>query len=310
MAVEDDNAALDVPETPEIPSEDSYRDADLSRVFQEAAPEFTAPDEPDPPAPEPAPEPEPEPNPQLEALHDELRQLRESQQEGKIQNDILRNQLISRQQPQAPAPVPAEDDDEETLLNSLREGITKDPAAAILKTIKTLTKGQKGASDAAIASAQRAAVELIERKQNYDADRATAVAEYGDLFNNNPSFGKLAAQIYDRITVDAQEIQPGVKWRTGAMYLAASTAYAQMAKAGQLNTAPSKVVNLRERKPAPTNPLLGQTSESSQPKIGDGISPTDLSRMRASAARLGVPFEKYVKTFKDMTKSDPNFGRG
>lgn len=310
-----DELALDAPET------GSNSDAELAEIFRKAGEgagdELKIEDKPL--TPEVKPDPAADRITKLEA---DLRKTQDEHIELRTQNDILRSGLLNRQnQPQpAPTQVPQAP---KTLLEKLgvskedlANGLRTDAAGTIASLVeKASEEAYQRAKTEATSEATRSAIGASASNDAFKQDQMAASTEYGELMASNPEFAALSQKIYKELTQNGPIInEDGTRWIPRSMYLATSTAYAQMAKAGKFQQAaadPNKVVNLGDRRPKPPiSPIVGDSTDTTAGRnpLTAGLSNEDLRMIKKNAENLKVTPERYLKTLQAMRKKDPSFG--
>jgi len=282
-------------------------EGDLGKLFSEAASGHTPLDEEPaeeegekeetPAALSPTPTPEPETEARYQALNDKLIELQ-------TQNNILRFQ---QQQRDTQTPRSTTQDEGELSLEKFREKVAKDPTSAIYELFEKGKKAGLEASAASVAQAKNEAVAVMERQEAFKNDQTSVVAEYGDLLKDNREFSALAETIYAKMVANSPETSPGKRWHPGAMYAATSIAFAQMVKAGRIKSN-SNIVQMRERKAKPANPLIGDTRADKPRTIASDIAPQELAIMKKTAGRMGMSLERYLSIFEEMKKKDKSYG--
>lgn len=284
-------------------------DTALGNLFAEASSGHTPLDDaPTPDEPEEGEEKEETPAEPADTTEADARyqSLNDKLIELQTQNNILRFQ---QQQRETQTPRQGEQGDEEFSLEKFREKVAKDPTSAIFELFEKGKKAGAAVSEQAIAKARDEAVAVMERQEAFKSDQTSVVAEYGELLKDNKQFAALAETIYAQMTANSPETSPGRRWHKGAMYAATSIAFAQMVKAGALNANP-KVVQMRERKSRPSNPLVGDTRADKPRTIASDIPPHELAVMKKTAQRMGLKggLDEYLKIFGEMQKRDKSYG--
>ena len=113
------------------------------------------------------------------------------------------------------------------------------------------------------------------------------------------------------MTVNSPTGPGGSRWHSGAMYAAASIAYAQLHKSGQLVDPNRKVVQMAERKPRPSSPLLGNDPNAEPTRTSKSDIPArDLAIMKKTANSMGLTLDKYLSTMESLKKNNPYYGTG
>lgn len=262
----------------------------------------------------------------LEADH---QRTREELIELKTQNEIYRSGLLRQQQApqqqvvqQQPSPAPKGLLEELGVTETqLTEGLRTNAAGTITSLVeKASERAYQRAKSEATVEATSAASAAAAMDNAFRQDQAAASAEYGQLLADNKEFAETANKIYAQITASGRVIgADGTKWTPNSIYLATSTAYAQMARAGKFAAAvaePPKPgipgLKLVEKPKAPLSPTLGGPSDTSSGgnPLTAGLSTDDLAQIKSSAKKLGIPEERYLKTYQAMRKRDPSFGGG
>lgn len=303
----DENTAV---EESEVPVDEPLltREQDLQDIFREAAPESPLDNEDidkiTPPAPAPTVDASAEKLAKIEA---DLQSLREKNIELETRNNIYQSQLNERMSAPAPVVEPAKPGVMD--FTAFKTKAAADPLQAIYELVSQHGEISKAQVQEALQGARGQTTEILQRQKAFDADRGAALAEFGELFNSNKEFGDLAGRIYNQLNASSTPLEDGMRWSPGTMYAAAATAYAQMVKAGRINPNP-KVVTLRERKPAPQNPLVGSTVADKKPGFGDQFDARTQAIQRRTAEQMGIPLERYYKIMEGLQKNDPSYGRG
>lgn len=285
-------------------------EGDLARVFQDTS--HPSPLEPDVEA-EAAKEAEPATTtpPVEDSRFTELQAKIDAAHERAVAAETRANilearQNSQRQQSETPAAV-----EEPFTFDKFREEVAKDPATAIFKLFEKATSKQEGLTTQAVEQAKQQAVGVIQQQNAFESDRATMVAEYGSLMNSDKKFADLANTVYSQMTGNSPVGPNGNRWHPGAMYAAASIAYAQLAKSGQLVDPNRKVVRMEDRKPKPSSPLLGndRNAEPTRTSTSD-IPARDLAIMKKTANSMGITLDKYLASMEALKKNNPYYGTG
>jgi hypothetical protein len=303
---------------PEPEKEESLEDAfasegDLAKLFSEASSnpgEEELEKEEKPTEEKPAQvEVQASDDPRIAQLIGESQQIRERLAASEARNNLLQTQLRDLGKTE-------KEEAKEFTFEDFRKMVAEDPASAIYKLFEQTKSNAAGIGQNAIEQAKAEARSTLERQSSYESDRATLVSEYGELLNTNKDFARLAEQIYNRTVSNSpvvmQDPNTGqdVRWHPGAMYSAASMAYAQLHRAGQLQINNPKNLTLVPKKTKPANPLNGEQTSDVPRTIASDISAKDLAIMKITARRLGMPLEKYLKTFEEQKERNPYYGTG
>ena len=290
-------------------------EGDLARIFTEASSNSPLGEDPNEPTEEtPAeetPAPAPTDDPRIAQLLQESQQLRERLAASEARHQVLQSRLNSLPQNQEQEAAP-----QEFTLESFRELAAKDPTTAIYKLFEDAKAKAGQVGNSAVEQAKAEARATLERQSAYQSDQSTLITEYGELLNGNKDFARLAEQIYSRMTANSpivsQDPNTGqdVRWHPGAMYAAASMAYAQMHKNGKLQVTNQKVTRLVPRKPSPQNPLVGDQNAETPRTIASDISAKELAIMKRTASQLGMTLEKYLKVYQSQKEQNPYYGTG
>lgn len=235
----------------------------------------------------------------LQAIRDELLQLR-------TENNILRTMQPApvREPVQQPATVAKESDgiDEAAFTAQLQTN----PAKAITDVVQNTVKS--ALREFAKEFSQQTSQQMTQQQrlqQQREQDNARTVAEYGQYLTD-PQFRSLAAQEYGEIVGEEE-------WRPGALYRAASTAFAQLVKQGKLALpGQGKVVDIRarERAPKPANMMLGQGTEAEGRPPGPeaDFSAHEMRIIDRVCRDFGISRKQYFEQYGRLRGTDPFYG--
>lgn len=304
----DESIALTVED--EVPAAEPLltREADLQDIFRDAAPESPLESEGIDTVTDPAPAPTVDPNAERMAkLEADFQALHDQNVALTTRNNILQSQFGERAAPQREEAQPKPG---VMAFADFKSKAATDPIQAIYDLVSQRGELSKAEALEAVSSVRGQASEMMQRREAFNSDRSSALAEFGEQFNSNPKFVDLAGKIYNQLNASSAPMDDGMRWSPGTMYAAAATAYAQMVKAGHI-TANPKVVQLRERKPNPQNPLVGSTGAPKDTKgFADQFSARDQAIQRKTAESMGITHERYLKIMEGLQKNDPSYGRG
>jgi hypothetical protein len=316
MAIETEQQEEQQQEQPQ--TEEAFAsEKDLAKLFSESAdqspldedPEEQSESKSESPAPAPTVASPSQSDAELAQMRAELQQLRERSAANEARNAILQQRLAEVGKPQI------EEKPEEFSFESFKEMAAKDPTGAIYKLFEQAKTLAGKAGEEATTKAKAEATATLQRQNAYESDKATLISEYGELLNGNKAFANLAEQIYNRLVANSPVVMTDpntgqdVRWHNGAMYAAASMAYAQLHKNGQLQSS-VKPARMIERKPAAQNPIIGDQSSDKAKTIASDIPPRELAIMKSTANKLGMPLEKFLKVYEDQKSRNPYYGSG
>ena len=268
-------------------------DEKLSEIFKSADEETTeAVEETAAEAVETAPE---------ESEADALEELKNSLYYLRAENTLLKGRLDEVGKPPSVAPAtPTEEFDSE----AFNRAVSVDPGKAINDLIKTtVEKALKGTVEGLRKETDGKLQATTQREQQRQSDQTRTIADYG-TYLNNVEFRNMASAIYDELTGDDE-------WRPGAMYTAASVAFAKMAKAGKINLDGKAKLSVVPKPKKPADQMLGEDSKAKGPgsALEGEFNPAELRSIDKMCSDWGITRKDYLKYFEAERKKDPSFGK-